>query len=396
MCVSDSTSRCAEGAEQKPEYKNMVGRAHDKSLWIKERRSDGTNNGTFSWSKEPEPHVGRRKMILAKYPEIKKLMRPDNLSAVFCLGEVLFQFAMAYWCTFLPWWAVIALSYFVSGTLSVSLQLAMHELSHDLWFKTRRFNQYFAFIANLPCAVPSSATFKRYHLEHHTYQGVDQIDCDIPSHLETWLLRSTLGKMIFVQFQWAFYAFRPMLIRPKSHNKDEIANWIIVVAWDIFVFMYFGPKAFFYFLGGSLLGMGIHPMTAHAISEHYEFIEGQETYSYYGIMNYMSYNVGYHNEHHDFPRIPGRLLPQVTAIAPEFYLNIPSYTSWCQLLWDFIFESNMSLWQRIKREEETMFNKKVQEDVTGKDTSIGSVDDATGAITGESTTTIESDKPKVE
>ena len=56
----------------------------------------------------------------------------------------------------------------------------------------------------------------------------------------------------------------------------------------------------------------------------------------------------------------------------------------------------MSLWQRIKREEETMFNKKVQEDVTGKDTSIGSVDDATGAITGESTTTIESDKPKVE
>ena len=137
MCVSDSTSRCAEGAEQKPEYKNMVGRAHDKSLWIKERRSDGTNNGTFSWSKEPEPHVGRRKMILAKYPEIKKLMRPDNLSAVFCLGEVLFQFAMAYWCTFLPWWAVIALSYFVSGTLSVSLQLAMHELSHDLWLKKK-------------------------------------------------------------------------------------------------------------------------------------------------------------------------------------------------------------------------------------------------------------------
>jgi hypothetical protein len=59
-----------------------------------------------------------------------------------------------------------------------------------------------------------------------------------------------------------------------------------------------------------------------------------------------------------------------------------------RLLYDFIFFYNMSLWQRVKREEETMFNRKVQADVKAKDTSIGeTMDEATkSAKAGDATT----------
>lgn len=79
------------------------------------------------------------------------------------------------------------------------------------------------------------------------------------------------------------------------------------------------------------------------------FAKGFETYSYYGPLNWITFNVGYHNEHHDFPAVPGSRLPEVKRIAPEFYDTMPQHTSWSRVLYDFITDPAVGPYARVKR-----------------------------------------------
>jgi sphingolipid delta-4 desaturase len=248
------------------------------------------------------------------------------------------------------WLPLILITWAISGTLNHSHVLAMHELSHDLWFPKKWQNILMGYVANLPCGVASAATFKRYHLEHHSSQGSDKWDADLPTDFEGKFFTTPFRKTIWVFMQWAFYGIRPLLVKPKAISIPEIINWVVIGTADYLVIKHLGAKAFFYLFGGQLLGLGLHPMSGHFIAEHFEFIEGQETYSYYGPLNYLAYNVGYHNEHHDFPKIPGRKLPQVRAIASEFYDTLPYYDSWTKVITGFIFGKNINCFCRIKRD----------------------------------------------
>lgn len=79
------------------------------------------------------------------------------------------------------------------------------------------------------------------------------------------------------------------------------------------------------------------------------FLKGHETYSYYGPLNWITFNVGYHMEHHDFPSIPGCNLPLVRKIAPEYYDHLPQHHSWVKVLWDFVFDDSLGPFARVKR-----------------------------------------------
>ena len=343
MCRSNSDIGQIAGSPSSIITKQGHKSAHSPILQRKDVPED------FSYTTTREIHAERRRTILEKYPEVIRLYGPDWRSAVFCLATVIVQLSMAYWVSNLqsvP--LLVVLTYVVSGTLNHSLLLAMHEVTHDLFFKQRWANQLFAVLANIPMGVPASALFKIYHAEHHSGMGQEGIDTDIPTVSEAECFKGKLGRLLWVCMQPVFYGVRPMLLQPRSVSRIMMMVGVLQFAFDFAVYQTLGWKSFFYLIGGTCMGTGLHPMSGHFVAEHFEFVKGQETYSYYGPMNWLTYNVGYHNEHHDFPRIAGWKLPKLREIAPEFY-DLPSYDSWTRVIADFIIGRNMNLYGRVKR-----------------------------------------------
>ncbi|KAK6738838.1 hypothetical protein RB195_020748 [Necator americanus] len=305
----------------------------------------------FMWTYTEQPHLNRRTAIVKAHPEIKELFGIDASFKYVVITMVLFQIFMCWLLQDADWPLILLEAYLCGGVINHAMTLAIHDISHNTAFgnKYPLTNRFFGMVANLPIGVPISVSFKKYHVEHHRYLGEDGLDTDVPTELEAQLFTTPCRKFLWLLFQPLFYAFRPLVIYKKAPTDLEIVNAFIQILFDVFILHFFGYRSFAYLIIGTLVAMGVHPSAGHFISEHYVFKEDQETYSYYGPWNLCTFNVGYHVEHHDFPYIPGRNLPKVTEIAPEFYHNLHKHSSWTKVLFDFVFSPNMGPYMRLKR-----------------------------------------------
>lgn len=196
--------------------------------------------------------------------------------------------------------------------------------------------------------------------------GVHGLDSDIPTAVEAFLLNSFLGKVFFCTFQIFFYAVRPMFIYQQPLSQLQLFNLTVQLLFNYGLVKFVGWNALIYLAMSSVLSGSLHPCAGHFIAEHYvfSFTNGKtkkgphdptvplpETYSYYGYLNALTYNVGYHNEHHDFPAIPWSRLPTLHRIAHEFYKDLPSHSCWMNVIWQFMMDDGIGLWCRVKRME---------------------------------------------
>jgi sphingolipid delta-4 desaturase len=314
-----------------------------------ESSSRAVPNSGFVWSREREPHAERRREMLRKYPQIKELYGPCPRTKYVCLALVLVQLASAYALRGAPWWALALVAYAFGGVVNQALLLAIHELSHNLAFDRPWKNRLFAAFINLPIGVPVAETFRYYHLLHHVHQGESGTDTDLPTELEARLLKRCLPKLVWVIGQGFAYALRPLFVHPKRPTWGELLNLFAALAFDLAIWHWWGGKALAYLPISSLIVMGLHPVAGHYISEHYVFQPGQETYSYYGPLNHVTFNVGYHNEHHDFPYIPGSRLARLKQIAPEYYDTLLSHRSWAKVIWQYVVRPELGGFSRVKR-----------------------------------------------
>jgi sphingolipid 4-desaturase/C4-monooxygenase len=308
----------------------------------------------FAYSTAPEPHRARTKEILQRHPEMRELIGHNPSSFLWTVGIVAIQFALARLATGLSWWLVVLLAYCVGAFANHALFVMIHDCTHRLVFKRKVPNMLTELIANLPLLLPGSVSFHKYHLKHHSFQGVYELDADIPGRWEARLIgHSALGKALWLLFYPVFQIVRPLRVKEISVlDPWSITNLAIQAVVDVTVYLVLGPKALVYFGLSLFFAIGLHPLGARWIQRHYLTAEGpQETFSYYGFLNVLAFNVGYHNEHHDFPSVPWNKLPRIRAIAPEVYDNLSYHTSWTRLLLRFLFDSKLSLFSRMLRQD---------------------------------------------
>ncbi len=300
----------------------------------------------------PEPHLQRTRQMLASHPEIKTLFGYSPKTALYTLVLVVLQTTFAILLKNTPLWLIFIISYCAGAIVNHALYVIIHECTHNLVFKHPLANRLLALFSNLPQFFPASMSFFKYHLLHHRYQGDLELDADLPGPQEAkWVGNSPIKKSLFLfLFPLVVGVIRPLRLKKVSlWDGWFAANLLLQIIFLTFLFYFWGWKPLLYLFLSTLFGVGLHPLGARWIQEHYVIKPNQETYSYYGPLNKLSFNVGYHNEHHDFIRVPCSRLPRLKLMAPEFYDHLYFHKSWVTLLFKFLFDRKMSLFDRVIR-----------------------------------------------
>lgn len=260
----------------------------------------------FHHSVAREPHRERTRYLLTRHPEVRDLIGRNPLSFAYVAGLVVLQVVLAYAVRAQPLWVMLLLAYFVGAFANHALFVLIHECAHRLIFKRRHANIWTGILANRPHVIPSSVSFQNYHIKHHRHQGVYELDADLPHEWEARLVgQGAARKALWLALFPIVQALRPIRLR----EINFVDRWVVA-----------------------------------------NFV-AQMTFSYYGPMNRVAFNVGYHNEHHDLPSIPWNRLPAVRRAAPELYDTLEYHTSWTKLLFKFIFSREISLFSRMVRSE---------------------------------------------
>lgn len=300
-----------------------------------------------------EPHVERRKRLLETHPEVKKLFGINRYSAIAVIGIVALQIAIAFALQSSPLWVLIVAGFCVGAYANHALWTLIHECTHNLVFRSTWANKTLAIVANLPFVFPGAIGFRTFHLLHHQHQGDLDRDADLPGPQEAYWM----GKNIFTRALWLFTffffegVFRPNRLKGvRFINPWLIANVVVEVAFISLIVAMMGWAAFGFLFFSSIFSIGLHPVGARWVQEHFVVAPNQETFSYYGPLNILAFNVGYHNEHHDLMNVPWHRLPKLRRTAPEFYDHLYAHQSWTALLLRFLFDPKLTLYSRVVRD----------------------------------------------
>ncbi len=305
---------------------------------------------SFRHLQAPDPHIQNGKTIMRDHPEVTQYFGPYHLSPVYVVGVVLLQLTVAFLLRDAGGLLIMLSAYGFGAFASHALFVLIHDATHNLVSKTSTTNRLFSILCNVGQGVPSAMSFRLFHLLHHARMGEYDCDGDLPSHWEARLVgHSTARKAVWLFLFSIVELLRPLHIKKGSIDRWTVWNVIAIIASNALIWHWSGVQGLAYILLSTFFGVGLHIVGGRWIQEHYIFKEGQETYSYYGPLNLVSFNVGYHYEHHDLVQVPWVHLPKIKALAPECYEHLHAHQSWGRVLTQFLFDKKLDLYSRMIR-----------------------------------------------
>ncbi|EGG19825.1 sphingolipid delta 4 desaturase [Cavenderia fasciculata] len=305
-----------------------------------------------------QQHWVRRKQISQKYPEVLNLPTTYLPSAFWVLTLVGSLMVAAKLLENASVWVIFAVAYIFGATASHALWVLIHDLTHDLVFESSSMNSLFLLIADLPHIVPAGISFRHFHRLHHSFLNEAYTDPDVPLKYENWILgHSIVGKAVWFCFYSIVIAVRSAFYPLK--NQSPVSGWmglnyVFNITFTYLMYQWVGTYGMLFMVLSSLMSVGfmLHPLGARWIAEHFAVTQSeQETYSTYGLINTLGFNIGYHNEHHDFVRVPWVYLPRLTEIADEFYKKgLRYHTSYWRVLYEFLNQDTFTFDTRVTRD----------------------------------------------
>jgi len=137
--------------------------------------------------------------------------------------------------------------------------------------------------------------------------------------------------------------FPPYNRFPQCMNGWMALNILSCFLYNVGVVYFFGWKYLVYQLLAATFMNGLHPLGMRQVQEHYFLVKGQPTNSVYTNIHTLCLNIGHHVEHHDFATIPWNRLPLLTKLAPDYYTKLKHYSSYTQVLFEFLLNPGIPL-----------------------------------------------------
>jgi sphingolipid delta-4 desaturase len=337
-------------------------------------------------------HRDRAKGIVQAHPQVKELFGNTPSTAFWCLLTAGSHLALAMALSGQSLWVLVVAAYVFGAWLNLVLFNLAHECNHNLVFKKTAPNRWLFLLTTLPMFLPGHHTWWMEHHVHHNDMGAKK---DFITRRRSFFL-VTRNRMLFLtrarsrHFSWigwiasplfmpyavvmlalqvlrsllglVFYALSLLTLRTtpgkwtlslladvhlvSGYERSRTERWAVFYPLCVLGAMaalgfFFGWQSILYLFLSQLFMTGfLHPLAFGMILNNSHFHShdvDQPSSSYYGWLNWISFNFGLHTEHHDISGIPWSRLPKLRRMAPEFYDDLVKTRSYVLLAMRFVF-----------------------------------------------------------